>query len=172
MEYVIKLIKYPTSYDWYEVKRRALVTANKNPKNPPDLEWEKKILKARHSPIRYLQFSFYLEIPYWVSVHLCRHIHAQPYVQSQRNDRQDMYDRNEAPQNEPVRMIWDINAEELCVIANKRLCTQASKETRDVVSAMCELVKMHCPEFEDELVPMCVRENGCREMYPCGRWNR
>ena len=168
----VELIKYPSTEDWMEVKRRALVTVGKEAFNPPSMEWEKKILKARHSPIRYLQFSFYIECPYWVSVHLCRHIHAQPYVQSQRNDRQDKYDRNSAPQNEPVRMIWDMNAEELCVIANKRLCSQASKETREIVQEMCYQVKVVCPEFEDELVPMCVRENGCHEMKPCGRWNR
>lgn len=63
-------------------------------------------------------------------------------------------------------------AEELCVIANKRLCNQASKETREIVEMMCEEVKKECLEFEDELVPMCVRENGCNEMKPCGRWNR
>lgn len=163
----VEILKYPTSEDWLAVKERALVTIGKKVVNPPTEEWKKKILKARHSPIRYLQFSFYLEVPYWVSVHLCRHIHAQPYVKSQRNDRQSDYDRNSAPQNEMVSMIWDMNAEELCVIANKRLCNQASKETREVVKQMCDMVLCLCPEFKEELVPMCVREKGCNEMYPC-----
>ena len=69
--------------------------------------------KAWHSPIRRLIYSFYMEIPYWVSVHLCRHVHAQPYVKSQRNGRQSEYDRNGARQDETVCMIWDVNAEEL-----------------------------------------------------------
>lgn len=166
----IKLLEYPTEKDWMEVKRRALVTVGKKPLTAPSNEWKKSILNARHSPIRYLRFSFLLEdIPYWVSVHLCRHIHAQPYVKSQRNDRQDEYDRTKAPQDSPVTMIWDMNAEELMVIANKRLCAQASTKTRLVVQEMCEKVLEVCSEFDQYLVPMCIYQNGvCHEMNSCG----
>ena len=127
----------------------------------------------RHSPIRYLTYSFFLEeIPSWVSVHLVRHIHAQPYVKSQRNDRQGEYDRTKAPQDAPVNMIWDVNAEELMVIANKRLCMQASPETRKVVREMCDLAQKHTPELEGLLVPMCEYQNGvCHEMKSCGRYS-
>lgn len=127
----VRILKMPTEDDWIFVKRCALVTVGKNVITLPDLEWKKKILRARHSPIRELRFAFELKIPYWVSVHLCRHVHAQPYVRSQRNDRQGEYDRNAARQDEPVTMIWTMNAEELMTIANKRLCKQASKETRE-----------------------------------------
>lgn len=166
----IKMTEYPTVVDWFEVKRRALFTAGKKAKVPPTEEWKKRILEARHSPIRRLRFSFdLLDVPYWVSVHLVRHIHAQPYVGSQRNDRQERYNRNEAPQNAPVNMIWDVNGEELLVIANKRLCKQASEETREVVRKCCDLVIEKCPEFKDFLVPMCVYHGGvCHEMFPCG----
>ena len=167
----ITLLRAPTEEDWREVKRRALVTVGKTMVTPPTIEWKRKILMARHSPIRYLQFSFLLEgIPSWVSVHLVRHIHAQPYVKSQRNDRQSAYDRNKAPQDSPVYMIWDVNAEELMVIANKRLCAQASPETREVVTQMCRIAKEACPEISDFLVPMCVWRGGlCPEMVSCGR---
>jgi thymidylate synthase ThyX len=108
-------------------------------------------------------------IPSWVSVHLVRHVHAQPYVKSQRNDRQSEYDRTKAPQDAPVNMIWDMNAEELMVIANKRLCRLASKETREVVTQMCKLVVEECPEFDEFLVPMCFYHGGvCHEMKGCG----
>ena len=164
----VQLLEYPNEKDWFEVKRRCAVTVGLSPKNAPTDEWKRAILKARHSPIRYLQFSFYLEIPYWVSVHLCRHIHAQPYVRSQRNDRQSEYDRNKAPQDAPVKMIWDINGEELLVIANKRLCKQASKETQEVVRMMCNAVLDKCPEFDGQLEPQCARNGGvCYEIYPC-----
>lgn len=166
----VEMLRHPTLEDWVEVKRRALVTVGKTAVNPPTLEWSKSILRARHSPIRYLQFSFYIECPYWVSVHLCRHIHAQPYIQSQRNDRQDKYDRTKAPQDETVCMIWDMNAEELMTIANKRLCNLASKETGEVVWQMCQLVLQENPEFVSELVPMCIANGGvCKEMKPCGK---
>lgn len=169
----ITLLEYPTEQDWYECKRRALVTVGKDKFVPPTDEWKHKILNARHSPIRRLRFSFLIEdIPSWVSVHLCRHIHAQPYVKSQRNDRQNDYDRNKAPQDAPVSMIWDMDAEELMIIANKRLCMQASAETREVVQAACALVGTKCPEFLPYLVTMCAYQGGvCHEMKPCGRKN-
>ena len=85
----IELLKYPTEEDWMLVKRCALVTVGKQPITAPNDEWKHKILKARHSPIRELKFVFYLhDVPSWVATHLVRHTHAQPYVKSQRNDRQ------------------------------------------------------------------------------------
>ena len=167
----VELLEYPTDKDWMEVKHRALVTIGKRPISAPTDEWKREILRARHSPIRYLRFSFLItDLPSWVSVHLCRHVHAQPYVKSQRNDRQSEYDRNKAPQDSPVDMIFDVNAEELMVIANKRMCQMASEETQMVVAHMvCEVNKV-CPEFEPFLVPMCEYTGGCKEMNGgCGR---
>jgi len=167
----VELIKYPTEEDWLLVKKCALVTVGKTPLTPPDQQWKHDILVARHSPIRELKFVFCItDLPYWVSVHLCRHIHAQPYVKSQRNDRQKEYDRNNAPQNAPVTMIWSMGAEELMIVANKRLCKQAVEDTREVVKRMCQLVEDKCPEFIGTLVPMCVWQGGvCHEMFPCNK---
>lgn len=165
----ITCIEYPTEQDWIACKQRALVTVGLNVKNPPTDEWKKSILKARHSPIRRLRFSFYIEgIPSWCATHLARHVHAQPYIKSQRNDRQNEYDRDKAPQDAPVNMIYDVNAEELMVIANKRLCRQASAKTREVVGLMCDEVAKTNPEFKEFLVPMCQYVGECKEMYPCG----
>ena len=164
----VSLIKYPTQEDWMFCKRCTLVTVGKSALTEPSEDWKKKILEARHSPIRTLQFAFELELPYWVSVHLCRHIHAQPFVKSQRNDRQSDYDRTKAPQDEMVKMIWYMNAEELMIVANKRLCKQASEETRQIVQMMCDEVVSVCPEFEKMLVPMCVYHGGkCHEFFSC-----
>ena len=170
----IMLISAPTEEDWMGVKERALVTIGKKAVTPPTSKWKHDILEARHSPIRWLRYSFYFkDIPSWISVHLCRHTHAQPYVTSQRNDRQSNYDRNKAPQDSPVDMIYDVNAEELMVIANKRLCNQASSETRAVVKGMCKLAMENTPEFEGLLVPMCVfNGNTCHEMNPCGKLDK
>ena len=167
----IRVTEYPTEKDYIEVKRRALVTIGKKVKNAPSDEWKLKIIKANHSPIRRLRFSFDLiGIPSWVATHLCRHIHAQPYVKSQRNDRQEEYDRNIAPQNVPVDMIWDMNAEELITIAHKRLCKQASKETREVMQEIVRQVVEVCPEFKEVLVPLCSYRNGkCTEFFPCNK---
>jgi thymidylate synthase ThyX len=169
----VKLLRYPTEEDWLFAKQCALETVGLNAVTPPDFEWKRKILRARHSPIRELRFAFELEnIPYWVSVHLCRHVHAQPYVRTQRNDRQDKYDRNKAPQDAPVTMIWTMNAEELMTIANKRLCSLASADTRKVVKMMCSLVIDVLPEFRGLLVPACSYNGVCHEMFPCEKSKR
>lgn len=167
----VTVLKYPTTEDWLLCKKCTLVTVGKETDTPPTEKFKRNILRARHSPIRELRFLFYLtDVPYWVSVHLCRHVHAQPYVKTQRNDRQGNYDRNSAPQNAKVDMMWSMNGEELITIANKRLCNLASKETRQLVKMICDKVIELCPEFENELVPMCVRNGGvCHEMFPCGR---
>ena len=167
----ITLLKYPTDEDWAFAKQCALVTIGKEMKTAPDMAWKHSIIRARHSPIRTLQFAFYLEgVPYWVSTHLARHVHAQPFIRSQRNDRQNEYDRNEARQDALVDMIWYMNAEELMTISNKRLCNQASEETRQVVQMMCDEVLRICPEFENLLVPMCQYHGGkCHEMFSCNK---
>lgn len=167
----VSILKYPTEEDWILCKKCALETVWMKQKTAPTIEWKHSILEARHSPIRTLMFMFRLEgIPYHISTHLVRHVHATPFVSSQRNDRQDKYDRGKAPQDAPVNMMLWMNAEELMVISNKRLCSQASAETRAVVQEMCDKILEVCPEFEGLLVPMCEYHGGvCHEMYPCGR---
>ncbi len=167
----ITLLEFPMEKDWIEVKRRAMITIGKTEFAPPPFRWRRDILEARHSPIRYLRFSFLIEgVPSWVATHLARHVHAQPYIKSQRNDRQSEYDRNAARQDVPVDMIFDVNAEEMIVIANKRLCNKAAKETRELVQIMCDCICEHCPEFKSQLIPMCERDGGvCHEMKSCGK---
>ncbi len=166
----LDIVKHPTEEDWLLCKKCALVTVSKDSEKAPSFEWKIKMLKAMHSPIRTLQFCFRLtDVPYYVSVHFCRHVHAVPFVSSQRNDRQDKYDRNSARQDAPVTMMWYMNAEELINIAHKRLCGKASKETREIFAYICKSVLRENPEFEDVLVPNCVYRGGkCDEFESCG----
>ena len=162
----------PNKQDKIWCKQCAVGTMGKEACDEPSEEWLHRILEARHSPIRELRYWFVLyDVPYWVSVHLVRHhVGFQPYVQSQRNDRQSNYDRTKAPQDAPVTMRISLNAEALMTLANKRLCMKASPETREVVAEMCRLVEKTCPEFKGLLVPMCEYHGGkCHEMYPCGK---
>lgn len=170
----VELIKSPTEKDWAWVRYCTLNTVGLKPVSEPTFEWKKKLIESEHSPIRELWFGFKLTIPYWVSVHLVRHhIGVNHYVQSQRNDRQSKYDRNEAPQGELVSHVMTINAQELIQLAHKRLCNQASPETRAVVMLMCGLVLKQYPEFEAVLVPLCEYRNGkCTEFKPCGKYKR
>lgn len=169
-EYKVELLKYPTDEDWMWVKTCTLNTVGKKSIALPTEEWKKKIIMAEHSPIRELWFGFRLYIPYYVSTHYVRHsIGVSHYVQSQRNDRQDKYDRVSAPQGAPVSHVLSVNGQELVFMAHKRLCGQAAPETRLVMQMMVDEVLKVCPEFKDALVPLCAYRNGlCTEFWPCG----
>lgn len=166
----VELIKYPTEQDWLWVKTCTLNTVGKKlkSKSQVDLDWKVKLLEAEHSPIRELWFGVRMQIPYWVSVHFVRHhIGVNHYVQTQRTDRTGI-DRNNLPQGELVSHIMSVNAQELVFMAHKRLCKQASPETREIMNMIIEEVIKVCPEFKSVLVPLCKYRNGkCTEMFPC-----
>lgn len=168
----ITMTESPTELDWLAVKQRALVTMGLSKvKNAPDFNWKHAILKSRHSPIRRLNFSFFIEdLPYWVSTELARHHEGcEKFIRSQRNDRQDDYDRNAARQDAPVNMIFDMNAESLITICEKRRCGVATPEAQSVLNTIRNIVYESYPEFEGLLEPLCVKYHVCNEMKPCGR---
>ena len=168
---MVEVLRYPTEVDWKRAKYLALKTmGRKYAGGRVSDEWKQKILRAGHSPIRTLMFTIEMEIPYYVSVHFVRHkFGVEHYVQSQRNDRQSLYDREKAPQDEPVIHVMDLNAEALIHIAGMRLCGMAYHTTQ---LAMCEIVKEVLktnPEFKPFLVPKCLQRGGvCNEFEPCG----
>lgn len=168
----VTLRQYPTDDDWMLFKEALRITAWKDAANNlPSSELIRNVLKARHSPCRLLNYTFRIDgIPSNIATHLCRHVHALPFVSSLRNDRQDFIDGDEAPRNTPVNMLYRVNAEELMVIANKRLCNMASEKTREVVRQMCDLAEQVTPEFHGLLVPMCKYCGGvCHEIHGCGK---
>lgn len=169
----VTLIYKPEERELMLFKRCIWITNGQTeiPKKLPSSDLLKRVLRARHSPIRVLNFGFLIEeIPSNIATHLCRHIHAVPFVSSLRNDRQDKIDGDKAPRNTPVDMIFYCNAEELMTIANKRLCKRASEKTRSVVRMMCYAAARVMPELETLLVPMCEYHGGvCHELESCGR---
>ena len=60
-----------------------------------------------------------------------------------------------------------INAQELMVMARRRLCRQASEETRYVMQLIKKEVEKTNPEFKDMLEPMCLYQGICSEFHPC-----
>lgn len=146
----VKLIYKPGEAERMLFKRAIRVTMGKpeEPRKGPSPELLRRALEARHSPIRVLNFAFLLQgIPSNTATHLARHVHAVPFVSSLRNDRQTVMDGDAAPRNTPVDMIFYVNAEELMVIANKRLCGKASTMTRQAVHYMCLLASAAMPEI-------------------------
>lgn len=167
----INLIRIPSIEDLKLCKMCAFATIGKETDQIPMPNWVHNIMEARHSPIRELHFAFeFIGLPSYIATHFARHIHARPYIQSQRNDRQSNYDRRKAPQDAPVRMIWCMEGEELQIIMNKRLCNLADPATRRVADAMKKLVEHYVPYCKGLLKPMCEYHGGvCHEMKPCGR---
>ena len=169
----VEILKHPTDEDWMLCKKCTFVTISKDTNIPPRDEWKVKLLKANHSPIRTLQFCFRLtDIPYWVAMHIVRHVHATPFVSTQRDDRQSRYKREDAPQSAPVSMCWYMKAEELITIAHKRLCSKAAKETRELVKMICDKVVEVNPEFKGLLVPNCVYRGGLCDEFDCCGYNK
>jgi len=179
----ITLIEYPGPDDWMAVKRRALITAGKRPRNSPDSEWIERMLDCRHSPIRRAMYSFEIEdIPSNTATHFARHVHAQPYVSTLRTDRtppeyikQAVDDLTKAVDGDlaarctPVSMILDCNAEALMIMANKRLCMTAAEITRTIMQGMREVAVRATPEMKRHLVPHCIYCGGiCHEYNSCG----
>ena len=172
----VSLIYKPENRDLLLMKRCTWVTMGKTmfPISLPSTVLLRNLLRARHSPIRVLNYAFLIEgIPSNTATHLARHVHAQPYISSLRNDRQGKIDGDKAPRDTPVDMILYVNAEELQVMANKRLCNKAAARTREVVKMICKAATEATPELKGLLVPMCERCGGiCYEPEPCGRKKR
>ena len=168
----MRIVTAPDEKTWMDVKRAAFRTMDKDTETPPTFEWKKRIIRAQHSPIRMLTFLIEIKnLPSWISVHLVRHVHAQPFVSTQRNDRCDRdegYDRRKAPQDTPVSMMWYFNVEELITISHKRYCMLASAETRAVVQQICHMIEKKYPEYAGVFEPLCSYRNGlCDEFHPC-----
>ena len=112
--------------------------------------------------------DFY-DIPNYVSVHLVRHIHAQPFVSTSRPD----IDGNQIPREEqkkidPVNMRLFLNAQEIINISRVRLCNRAEKETRKVWNEVIKELGKIEPELANACVPNCFYRGFCPEFESCG----
>lgn len=159
--------------DWEEVVDDCRSTVNKPPLgHEPSSEFKKSILIAEHDPIRDITVKFIWEqIPYWVAMHWKTHI-WRSRTTTQRNDRQEIYDRTKASQDSPVDFVGDMNAQHSIDTMKKRLCYMAASETRKYAEDYKITLKDMEPELSDVLVPSCVYRAFCPEPNGCGFWNR
>lgn len=172
-EFNVEILRHPTEDDWQWVKLLALNTMGRSYMMDKEmsLELKRKYLKSDHSPIRTLYFIIKMEIPYCDSVCFVRHhTGVEHFVQSQRNDRQDKYDRYEAPQGAVVSHIMYVNAPELIFMARRRLCGKASVNCQKIMREIVKQVVATNPEFDGLLVPNCQYLHECPEFQSCGRW--
>lgn len=159
---------------WTDVLNAARFTQRKDPKSgEPSIKWKKKIIKAEHSPLRCLMFNIdFYDIPYYVSVHLVRHVHAQPFVSTSRPD----IDGNQLPREEQkksdlVNMRLFLNAQEIIHISRVRLCGKAEFTTRNAWREVINELRKTEPELANACVPTCFYRGFCPEIKSCGLAN-
>ena len=157
--------------DWQEVVDDCRSTVGKPPLGrEPSTEFRRKILIAEHSPIRSISVKWrWPGIKSWVATHWVRH-KWECFVRSQRSDRTGV-DRDKLPQDAPVDFTGEANAQALIDTMRKRLCYQASPETRAYAEDLKAKLRDVQPELSDVLVPNCVYRCGCPEMQSCGLWD-
>ena len=163
---------------WRDVADAARVTVGMEEGiNQPPSEYRRKMILCEHSPIREITVTAEWEdMPYWTAMHLVRHhIGCQPYVMSQRDDRQlgnqTHEGRKNAPQDAPVKFRFTFNVQAIISISRKRLCYGASKETRQAWEMFLNRLYDYEPELVDSCVPDCVYRGWCYEFKSCG-WHR
>lgn len=156
---------------WTEVLNAARFTQRKSLKSgEPSIKWKKKIIKAEHSPLRCLMFNIdFYDIPYYVSVHLVRHVHAQPFVSTSRPDIDgEQLPREEQKKSDLVNMRLFLNAQEIIHISRVRLCNKAEFDTRNAWREVINELRKIEPELANACVPSCFYRGFCPELKSCG----
>ena len=175
MSFIRNLEKFTS---WKRVLNAARRTIGKKPVDKePSNSWKAKLLLAEHSPIRLLEFDWtWGEIQQWVTTHLVRHHEGcEKFVHTQRVDRNPELEglsRDELPQGLLNDMDMTANAQALINISRKRLCSCASKETREAWKQVKEAIREVDPIMADKMVPECIYRGFCPEFInPCGYAN-
>ena len=156
---------------WRDVLNAARFTQRKpEVLAEPSDKFKKQMVRAEHSPLRCLMFNVdFYDIPYYVSVHLVRHVHAQPFVSTSRPDIDgNQKPREEQKKDDPVNMRLLVNAQEIINISKVRLCKKAETATRRAwAMAIDELSKIE-PLLAKACVPNCIYRGVCPEFNSCG----
>ena len=157
---------------WQDVVDDARSTVGKPPLgHDPSENFKRSILIAEHNPIRNISVRWkWTSIPSWVATHWVRHIFYK-VVKSQRSDRTGI-PREKLPQDAPVDFTGDANAQNLIDTMRKRLCRQASPETRQYAEDLKAAIHEYEPELSDVLCPQCVYRGLCSEPTSCGWWEK
>lgn len=93
-------------------------------------------------------------------------LELKKWVSTQRTDRTGV-NRDELSQGQEVTMELEANAQALINMSRKRLCSQASPETREVMEATKEAVSKRDKFLVRIMVKECVYRGFCSEMESC-----
>ncbi len=156
---------------WKDVLNAARFTQRKELLDKePSVEFKKNIIKSEHSPLRCLMFNIdFYDIPNYVSVHLVRHVHSQPFVSTSRPDIDGkQIPREEQKKTDPVNMRLFLNAQEIINISKARLCNKAESETRKIWNEVIFELRKIEPELANACIPNCIYRGFCPEFKSCG----
>jgi thymidylate synthase ThyX len=156
--------------NWREVANSANTTINKEEGiKEPSKNWKRRMLLCEHSPIRqiFVKCKWY-DLKSWISVHMVRHkFGIEHWVRTQRTDRTKI-NRDKLPQSNYVEHEFEANTQAIINISRKRLCKQASTETREAWELVLEELKEKEPELYSVCVPDCIYRGYCYEFNSCG----
>jgi len=154
--------------DWINIKNKCRNTVNKEyTDNEPKSLFKTKLLISEHSPIRLLKVDWsWKNIFSWIATQFSRS-KWECFISTRRSDRTGI-DRGVLSQNELVNFDGEANAQNLIDTARKRLCFQASKETRELMEDLKITLRETEPELADVLVPNCIYRCSCPEFEECG----
>lgn len=154
---------------WRQVADAARTTIGQEAgEGEPSSNWKRRMLLAEHSPIRKLQINWkWTNLLWWVQTHFTRHhVGVEWFVSTSRSDRTGV-DRTTLTQDAPVSVEGEANPQSIIYISRKRLCTQASKETREAWKAFLETIKDVEPELYDVCKRDCIYRGWCYEYNTC-----
>ena len=154
---------------WRQVANAARTTIGLDAgQGEPSSQWKRRLLLAEHSPVRKIIINWkWYDLLWWVQTHFTRHkFGVEWFVQTSRSDRTGV-DRTSLAHSSPVDVEGEANAQAIINISRKRLCNQASKETKEAWKAFLESIKEIEPELYAVCVPDCIYRGWCYEYNSC-----
>lgn len=166
-------VKVTNETGWKRAMNAARRTVGKEPldKEPSD-NFKLMSLFAEHSQIKLVEYLIsFKNLRQWVGVHILRHPFVLPFIHSQRGDRRQLdVPRDELPQGSLNDQDFVMNAQTLINVSRKRLCSCASKETREAWKAVKDEIAKTEPNMAAVMVPNCIYRGFCPERESCGFW--
>lgn len=158
--------------DWDVALDSARFTARKEPLlKEPSNRWRKAACLSEHSMIRDVRFIVEIyDIEYFAACHLRTHDNFAKhdvYIASQRTDKTGI-DRSELPQTAPTNQRINLSAQDFLNISCRRLCSCASKETREAWQEVIDELEKIDPVLASCCVPTCIYRGFCPEFKCCG----
>jgi len=166
----MKIAWLKTKGTWRSIADSARTTIGLDTgEGEPSSTWKWRMLMCEHSPIRKLIVCWkWVSLKYWVSVHFVRHkIGIEHWVKTQRSDRTGV-NRDEIGQGALVEHECEANAQTIITMSRKRLCRQASPETREAWQAVVTSISKQEPELARACAKDCIYRGWCYEYKSCG----